>query len=273
MPVAETSRRRLLAGGAALAAGGAFDALLVEPNWLDVTEHEVAVPGLPRGLDGFTIAQVTDAHLRRIGPVEEAISRALNAHDVKLLILSGDIVDSSDGLDTVREFCGGVRRQGMAAIATLGNWEHWGKLPAPELRAAYADTSVQLLVNEGAILADGVQVFATDDSTGGNPSLDTLASSRGDARLLVTHSPELLDRVPVRNAGFALALAGHTHGGQLRLGASAVPFLPRGSGRFVAGWYDVAGCPAYISRGTGTSIIPARFTCRPELPIFRLRSG
>jgi len=267
------SRRRLLAGGATLAVGAAVDAVVLEPNWLDVTEHEVPVPGLPRDLDGFTIAQVTDAHLQRIGRVEEAISRALQAHDVQLLVLTGDIIDSTEALDTLREFCGGDRRQGLAAIATLGNWEHWGKVPAPELRAAYADTSVKLLVNEGTTLADGVQVFATDDSTGGSPRLEGFSSSGGDARLLLTHSPELLDRAPTRNAGLALALGGHTHGGQLRLGASAVPFVPGGSGRFVAGWYDLAGCPAYVSRGTGTSIVPARFTCRPELPIFRLRQG
>jgi predicted MPP superfamily phosphohydrolase len=89
-----------------------------------------------------------------------------------------------------------------------------------------------------------------------------MSSSRGDVRLLLTHSPELLDKAPVRDAGVALALAGHTHGGQVRLGSSAVPFVPQGSGRFVAGWYDLAGCRAYVSRGTGTSIVPARFTCR-----------
>src|SRR5688500_11032185 len=97
-----TSRRRLIAGGAALAFGGAFDAVVVEPNWLDVTEHDVPVPGLPRSLNGFTIAQVTDAHLQRIGRVEEAISRALQVHDVQLLALTGDIINSTEDLDILR---------------------------------------------------------------------------------------------------------------------------------------------------------------------------
>jgi hypothetical protein len=123
-----------------------------------------------------------------MGRVEEAISRELQARDVQLLVLTGDIIDSTDGLDTLRAFCDGVRRRGMAAIATLGNWEHWGKVPAPELRAAYADTNVKLLVNEATIVGDGLQVFATDDSTGGSPRLECLRSPRGDARLLLTHS-------------------------------------------------------------------------------------
>ena len=71
----------------------------------------------------------------------------------------------------------------------------------------------------------------------------------------------------------ALNLAGHTHGGQVRFGAGLVPFVPPGSGRFVSGWYDTPAGRAYVSRGTGTSILPVRFTCRPELPVFRLRQG
>jgi predicted MPP superfamily phosphohydrolase len=120
------SRRHAITGGAALLAGSAFDALVIEPHWLDITTHDVPVPGLPRGLDGFTIAQVTDAHLQRIGPVEEAIARELRAHDVQLLVLTGDIVDSRDNLSVLRDFSNAVRRSGMAAVATLGNWEHWG---------------------------------------------------------------------------------------------------------------------------------------------------
>ncbi len=75
----ETSRRHLLVGGATLTVGGVLDAIALEPNWLDVTEHDVAVPGLHRVLDGFTIAQVTDAHLDGIGRVEEAIARELES--------------------------------------------------------------------------------------------------------------------------------------------------------------------------------------------------
>lgn len=90
---------------------------------------------------------------------------------------------------------------------------------------------------------------------------------------LLTHSPGFLDSIPRQPAPFALTVAGHTHGGQIRLGPGLVPFVPPGSGRFVAGWYDLPIGRVYVSRGTGTSIVPARFTCRPELPIYRLRQG
>lgn len=49
--------------------------------------------------------------------------------------------------------------------------------------------------------------------------------------------------------------------------------VPPGSGRFVSGPYETRVGPAYVSRGTGTSVVPARFLCRPELPVFRLVQG
>jgi predicted MPP superfamily phosphohydrolase len=75
-----------------------------------------------------------------------------------------------------------------------------------------------------------------------------------------------------RSRRSSLCLAGHTHGGQIRAGSLA-PFVPPGSGRFVAGWYETEMGPLYVSRGTGTSIVPARFCCRPELPVFELVRG
>lgn len=269
----ELTRRRLLAAGATLGAGCALDAVAIEPYWLEVTTHDVPVPGLPRGLDGFKIAQLTDAHFVRIGRVEERIAHALRAEDVQLLVLTGDIIDSARKLPVLKEFCSGVRRPGLAMVASLGNWEYQSEVAGPVLEAAYADNGVKLIVNAETTLADGVQLIATDDATAGTPELGPLHSVRGDARVLLTHSPVFLDRVDAASGRFALALSGHTHGGQIRLGPSAVPFVPPGSGRFVAGWYDYAGGRAYVSRGTGTSLVPVRFICRPELPIFTLRQG
>ena len=210
---------------------------------LEVTRHEVPIAGLSQELDGFTIVQISDAHLKHIGTVEEAIARVVQTESVQLVVLTGDIADSASTLGVLQEFCDTLRRKGTVVLAALGNWEHWGGVPLVELGKLYARVGVQLLVNDGVLLPGGIRVYATDDSTGGSPRVGTLG----------------------------LALSGHTHGGQIRLGPKGVPFRPQGCGRFVGGWYDTTGGRAYVSRGTGTSILPARFICRPELPILRLR--
>ncbi len=270
MPAEVFTRRRLLTATGVAAAGVAVDALAIEPRWLDVTEHDVRVAKLPSSLEGFTIAHVTDAHLKAIGRVEEAIHAAVRTQNVQLVALTGDIIDAPNRLSVLRDFCSALRRPGLSAVSTLGNWEHWGRIAPSALGKAYADVGVRLLVNETST-SGGIRIHATDDSTAGEARIDAFRDNRGEANLLLTHSPALFDRVPKDFPGFSLALAGHTHGGQVRLGSALVPMLPEGSGRFVAGWYDAAQSRVYVSRGTGTSVLPVRFTCRPELPIFRLR--
>jgi uncharacterized protein len=268
---ARLSRRHLLGAGAGTATLAVVDAFGLEPRWLDVTAHDVAVRGLPSNLDGFSIAQITDAHLSQLGSLEETLLAEVRRAQPELLVLTGDIVDAAPKLPLVSELCSQVRALGVPVLATLGNWEHWGKVPLDMLRATYADSGARLLVNESYDLGGAVDVVATDDSTGGEVNLRAALRNRSKApaSLLLTHSPELLDRLP-DELRFDLALAGHTHGGQITLGSLA-PVLPPGSGRFVAGFYDLPTGPAYVSRGTGTSLVPARFVCRPELPIFTLR--
>lgn len=265
--------RRAALGGLALVGGAAVNAVVIEPSWLEVTLHEVPVDRLPSALDGFTIAQVTDAHLHTLGQVERSIIDAVRQHDVQLLALTGDLVDSTALLGALAGFLHELGTTEAQVVATLGNWEHWGKIPAEALSKTYREAGATLLVNESLDIAGGVRVFATDDSTSGRPEFNLLGHGGTQPRVLLTHSPDLLDLFPADAGHMALSLAGHTHGGQVRLGSSLVPFRPQGSGRFVAGWYRTAAGRAYVSRGTGTSILPMRFTCRPEFPIFRLRQA
>jgi predicted MPP superfamily phosphohydrolase len=270
-------RRRLLAGAAAVTGAGALDAFFVEPSWLQVREHPVPIPGLPAAHEGRRVAHVTDAHLRSFGRVERAIVETVRSLDVQLVVLTGDIVDGAEGLGVLRELCSGLRAAGAQVVATLGNWEHWGGFSAAGLSAEYARVGARLLVDEAAVI-EGVTVVATDDGYAGAPRWDRTLSSfsslaRSDGpRLLCTHSPAMFDLAPAEAPRCDLALAGHTHGGQLRVGPWA-PLVPPGSGRFVAGFYETRLGRAYVSRGTGTSIVPARFLCRPELPVFRLGRG
>jgi uncharacterized protein len=184
------------------------------------------------------------------------------------------MVDSSAALPLLTEFCFELARGGRSLIATLGNWEHWSRTPLVDIEAAYELAGAELLVNDSRLVQSALRVVGTDDSTGGKVRFEEALCQResGPASLFLTHSPELLDRVPPTAGAFDLALAGHTHGGQVRVGPFA-PALPPGSGRFVAGWYEVPTGSAYVSRGTGLSVLPVRFGARPELPIFTLRQG
>jgi predicted MPP superfamily phosphohydrolase len=266
------SRRKLLAGAGALAGAAAVDAFGIEPQWLEVTVHDVPIAGLAHSLEGFTIAHFTDMHLGGIGRTEEKILATLKAHRANAVVLTGDAIDSAKHFTALGDLCDAVRSLGMPLLATLGNWENWGHIDSSELHRVYARTGARLVVNDSASI-DGVPFYATDDGYSGKPRWNAPAAAATTApRLLLTHSPAILDHFPSGLPAFDFALSGHTHGGQVRAGTLA-PVLPPGSGRFVAGHYDTPAGPAYVSRGTGMSILPVRFCCRPELPIFRLVRG
>ena len=258
-----------MVGAATLAAAGAVDAFGVEPAWLDVQRMQHAIEGLPAALEGFTVAQITDAHLTSLGRVEDRILAAIRSASPQLVVLTGDLIDSDADTGVLGELCAELTRTGATVLATLGNWEHWGKVDRDRLDRTYRRSDTTLLVDRWTRV-EGLSIYASDDSTGGTPR--TLAPPDDDGpSLLLTHSPAFVDRDHA-GAAFDLCLSGHTHGGQITVGGLA-PVTPPGSGDYVAGWYDTAVGPMYVSRGTGTSIVPARFTCRPELPLFELVRG
>lgn len=270
------SRRGFLAGTAALAGAGLLDAFVLEPRWLEVTRHDVRVAGLPRSLEGLTLAQISDSHLKALGRVEQAIVAAVRSSGAALVLMTGDIIDAPGSVPLLGELCSALRGAGAEIVATLGNWEHWAGFVPAGLASEYRRFGATLLCDSTARVA-GVTVVGTDDGYAGSPRWErTLGELHGLGSstpvVLATHSPAMFDAAPREAPRFDLGLAGHTHGGQLGIG-SFKPLVPPGSGRFVAGWYETRLGPAFVSRGTGTSIVPARFMCRPELPLFRLLSA
>ena len=253
----------------------AADMLVVEPAWLEVIEHDIEVENLPEGLDGYKIVQITDTHLRSFDSIHHSIIKAAIEAKPDLIALTGDLIEGPDGLPSVTPFLDGLKKTGADMVAILGNWEHWSGVTARTIGEIYKKADVRLLVNENMVHKSGLVIAATDDGLAGRPDFQkTFAglSTDGRPRLFLTHSPFLFDRTPSKTPRFDLSLAGHTHGGQGRVGPFA-PYLPPGSGRFKNGFYKTPLGKAYVSRGVGTSIVPARFLCRPEMTVFTLRGG
>ena len=82
----------------------------------------------------------------------------------------------------------------------------------------------------------------------------------------MSHCPEYRDIISreKRNINIDLVLSSHTHGGQITFLGFA-PFKPRGSGKYLKGWYKQSEPKMYVSKGIGTSIFPIRFGARAEI--------
>lgn len=261
----------------------AADSFGFEPSWLETTRHDHHVDRLPAHLEGYLIAQLTDIHLVTLNALHTAIIEVIRREAPNLILLTGDIIESPEGLIALRTFLDALRAPGRRMIATIGNWERWGKVDLAALARTYQDGGAELLTNDRVLLESDLALVTTDDSVLGFADLKA-AMERGPTsarhQILATHAPGLLDTIIAPSSSvsssssslpFILSLAGHTHGGQIRMGPYA-PITPPGSGQYVSGLYNTRFGPMYVSRGIGTSVIPARFFCRPELALFRLRA-
>ena len=82
------------------------------------------------------------------------------------------------------------------------------------------------------------------------------------------HYPEIAHGM--RDQRFDLILAGHSHGGQVRLPFLGALIVPNGVGPYDHGYYETPGGPLYVNAGIGTYLIPVRLNCRPEITVITI---
>jgi len=133
---------------------------------------------------------------------------------------------------------------------------------------------VKVLVNRNCPLPppfEQVSICGVDDPWTGSPDLAQTFRGAGPVRIFLSHSPDGL--LLLREEGFDLALAGHTHGGQVALpdGTAIVDAGGPLSRLYARGRFEIAGKgPLIVSRGVGCSNLPIRINADPDLIICRL---
>jgi predicted MPP superfamily phosphohydrolase len=268
-PLGLAARRRLLFRRAALllviAAAVLFaDALFVEPYRIEVTHQEIT----GAVTEPLKIAHISDIHTHGIGRREREIFRILDDEKPDMIVVTGDTPGKVGG--NYPE-CKEVYEQLHAPLGVWfvrGNWEN-DRLPRNE-RAYYREAGVKFLLNSSEVARPDVWVVGLDDPYSGTAKLDLAMQGvpNGVYTIALFHSPGYFDRI----AGHVnLCLTGHTHGGQVHIPFVKPFWLPKGCGRYLEGWYSEHGSQMYVSRGIGTSILPIRFLCRPELAFIMIR--
>ncbi len=242
-----------------LGSAAAVDGFLVEPDWIEVTRHPVQAP-----IDApLKIAHLSDLHTYKVGRRERRLLALLEAEKPDLIVVTGDTLAASGSYEACRQLLARLHAP-LGVWVVRGNWEN--RRPMKGEHAFYASAGVNFLLNEARPVRDGVWILGLDDPTTGSPNLPAALKDVPPGAFVIAlfHSPSYFDQVAGR---CPLVLAAHTHGGQVRIPFLRPFWLPRGSGRFLAGWYELSGSRMYVSRGIGTSTLPVRFLCRPELGI------
>ena len=238
---------------------------------LHCTELELAAPNVLPAHDGLTIAHLSDLHVasRRAPRALHHAVRLANAAKPDLVALTGDYVCfSAKRLDALRR---ALEPLSGPVVAVLGNHDHWTDPDA--VQRALETLGITVLRNAHQTLmlrGEPFHVVGLDDNVTRNADVARAFESvpAHGTRLALSHDPNAADSLTDLDA--ALVLAGHTHGGQVRLPGITALLAKRAGLRYLAGLYDVKGMPLYVSRGLGQSV-PLRIGARPELGLLRLR--
>ncbi|MCC6769672.1 MAG: metallophosphoesterase [Gemmatimonadaceae bacterium] len=271
-----------------LAAGAmVWHALLVAPGDVQLTKHEVPIPGLPPAFDGYRIAVLADFHHGPQQPAHRA-RRAValaNAQSPHIAVLLGDYGTSEWAARDLSlrwyhrtfEVLGPILRTLRApdgVLAVIGNHDYYAS--GDETHDWLESLGVRALRNAAIDVPspDGpVRFVGLDDLEEGIVDADIVADLvRGDSPTIVlSHHPDGVRFC--RHPSVRLVLSGHTHGGQVVLPWLGAPITRSEVCTRLqpAGWVANPYAPLFVSRGIGSQI-PVRVGSTPEVVILTLRT-
>lgn len=266
----------------ALAGAALTEGFLLEPFQLRVARLAISSPWLPAGFDGMKIVQLSDLHLHHISRAYRTAIDVIRREHPSLVVITGDLVDCPERTSVCVGFLSELRAAaGVPVVVVPGNWDHRA-FPTRQSIAAWhkrvqTETGIRVLANQNAVLhrrGDCMWLVGTDDPYFGHADLDASFKGVPDAAfaLVLTHAPEAFEELAQRPAA-RLVLAGHTHGGQVRLPFFGAVHVPSRYGtRFAHGLFKLGDTLFYVNAGMGMSHLPIRFLCRPELTFITLKS-
>lgn len=240
---------------------------------LEVSDKEYRLPRLPAAWDGMAILHLSDLHYT--GAVarryfEEVVDIAQQT-PADLIAFTGDLLDREELIEWLPTTLGRLSAP-LGCYFVLGNHD-WYLSNTREIRERLEAFGWRGIAGKCAsipVQGETLAVCGTEVPwMGTHPDIAALPSAA--FRLLLSHTPDTLPWA--RRAGIDLMLAGHNHGGQIRIPGFGPVYVPsRTGGRYASGAFFESPTLLYVTRGI-SGRHPLRLNCPPELTRLILRSG
>lgn len=259
---------------------------IIEPSLLVVRRYGLDENGksISRNIDiieknenkiNIKIVHITDTqigHFYSVNRLEKVVDR-VNSLKPDIVAFTGDLIDYS----TKNPDIGEITKQlssieaSIGKFAVFGNHDYMYSLPK-YYRQIMKESGFELLVNSNKRIKIGndkyINVVGIDEILHGEPNVDFLERelNQQDFNLLLLHEPDLIDRFKLNNIN--LALAGHSHGGQIRIPIKGALITPPYGRKYTKGFYEINGNNIYVSSGLGSTKLPFRLFNTPEIVEF-----
>lgn len=249
------TRRRFMAGIAAAPFASLGHAWGIEPEWIRVKRLRLAETPVAR------FVHITDLHHRGDRQFLEKAVSIIKKLAPDFLCFTGDLIEEAEHAPEALEL---LSKAGCPLYGIPGNHDHWADLDFDLPRQSFAATGGAWLMNEEVDAAGGrVRLF-------GLSGLDHFDFKPLPARknVLLCHYPSSIDSYG--QTRFDLVLAGHSHGGQIRLPGYGAIIVPFGVGEYQMGLYETHAGPLYVNPGLGWFYANLRLFCRPEVTVIEI---
>jgi predicted MPP superfamily phosphohydrolase len=245
----------LLATPAVLGGDGRF----LEPTWLET--RSVRING---GRTGVRFAQFSDVHHKGNRAYLNTVVDKINALAPDFTCFTGDLIEEKQFLPETLEILSGIE---SPLYGVPGNHDYWSGASFAPIRKCFAATGGAWLMNQDYTAAGGKINLIGSASI--YPSLIPPPRAAGGMNILLMHYPAWAKQLGDRK--YDLILAGHSHGGQVRIPYYGAPFLPYFVDQYERGLFQSPAGPLYVNAGIGyIGSYNFRLNCRPEITIFEV---
>ncbi|MBT3983910.1 MAG: hypothetical protein HOE90_21315 [Bacteriovoracaceae bacterium] len=233
---------------------------------------------LPKNFHNFKILHISDLHLDERPDLVDKICSLIEGQNFDIAVLTGDFycTANSKEQDQLKEISERIKQITSCYSTTNGNFAILGNHDGLAIIEHLENIGLNLLINQKVdleISGQKLRIIGVDD-----PHLfynqeikQTLMEGQEHFSIALVHSPEAFDYAEAGGCNFYLC--GHTHGGQICLpgGRPVLTHLKRGK-KFSSGSWSYKSMKGHTSKGVGTTDVPLRFFCPPELVIHTLKS-
>ena len=244
-----------------LAVSGLVFWMFMTARQRNVRLHKMDIAGGAQRQEKLSVFFISDIH-RRV--IDNRLIKKIKKHgDIDVVVIGGDLAENGVPIKRVQQNVKNLAVLGKAVFYIWGNNDR--EVGEGAIRQIFESCNGHILDNENAPIPGHPDwiIAGTDDPSSKN--VDIIAALRGldqeKYSLWVTHTPSLFRKVREQTNPTVL-LAGHTHGGQIRLG----PFGLQDKGAFTLNGQTAQ----LISNGYGTSMLPLRFGAPPECHILHI---
>ncbi|MFZ3579676.1 metallophosphoesterase [Virgibacillus sp. DJP39] len=260
-----------------LSGGTYYYAREIEPTLLDIQQETLTSVKLSPEFNNFKIVQFSDTHIGFHYSLQqlEKLVQTINNQNPDIIVFTGDLVDAPNNYNwntTLIRILGSLEAE-YGKYWIYGNHDHGG-YGTNIMRNVMDQSGFNLLQNQHTTIVKGEESFVLagiDDVMLGNPNLGKTLQQADPSlfTILLAHEPDFA--LQTINYDVDVQLSGHSHGGQIRLPIIGHLYTPMYAQKYVKGKYQLNHLTLYVTKGIGTTRLPYRFLCKPDIYVYTLK--